>query len=98
GTGVTPVPTATRTPTAGPTQPPTATPVITGTPPPPPPQSGPVRLAYFDQWGIYGNAFYPKNLDTQAIASKLDFVIYDFENIDPVNLTCFEAIHASDAS
>jgi len=53
--------------------------------------SGGVKFAYYDQWSIYGNAFYPKNLDTSGIANKLDFLVYDFENIDPVNLTCFEA-------
>ncbi len=53
--------------------------------------SGGVRFAYYDQWSVYGNAFSPKDLDTRGIAGKLDFLIYDFENIDPVNLTCFEA-------
>ena len=52
--------------------------------------SGGVKIAYFDQWSIYQNAFYLKNLDTEGIASKLNFLIYDFENIDPTNLTCFE--------
>ncbi|HYW27944.1 MAG TPA: glycosyl hydrolase family 18 protein, partial [Terriglobales bacterium] len=54
--------------------------------------------AYFDQWSIYGNAYYVKNLETENIASRLSILIYDFENIDPTNLTCFEAIKASDAS
>ncbi len=54
-------------------------------------------VAYYDQWSIYGNAFYPKNLDTNGMASKLSVLVYDFENVDPVNLTCFEAIKASDA-
>jgi chitinase len=54
--------------------------------------------AYFDQWSIYGNAYYLKNLETQNIASRLSVLIYDFENIDPTNLTCFEAIKASDAT
>jgi chitinase len=53
--------------------------------------SGGVKFAYYDQWSIYGNAFYPKDLDTRGIASKLDYLLYDFENIDPVSLTCFEA-------
>ena len=60
--------------------------------------AGTMKVAYYDQWSIYGNAFFPKNLDTNGMASKLDVIIYDFENIDPVNLTCFEAIKASDAS
>ena len=59
--------------------------------------AGGVKFAYYDQWSIYGNAYYPKNLDTSGVASKLDFLIYDFENIDPTNLTCFEATKASDA-
>src|SRR5215471_1115599 len=54
--------------------------------------------AYFDQWSIYGNAYYVKNLETENIASRLSVLIYDFENVDPTNLTCFEAIKASDAS
>src|SRR6266536_2906633 len=60
--------------------------------------NGGVKFAYYDQWSIYGNAFYPKNLDTSGIAGKLDYLIYDFENIDPVNLTCFEATKASDST
>jgi chitinase len=54
-------------------------------------------VAYYDQWGIYGNAYYLKNVDREGIASKLTALIYDFENIDPNNLSCFEAIKASDA-
>src|SRR5438045_9634081 len=57
--------------------------------------NGGVKFAYFTQWGIYQNAFYPKNLDTEGIAGKLDFVQYAFENIDPANLTCFEANSAA---
>jgi chitinase len=60
--------------------------------------SGGVNIAYYDQWSIYGNAFYPKNLDTEGIAGKLDILNYSFENIDPVNLTCFEATKASDST
>ncbi len=58
--------------------------------------SGGRKVAYYDQWSIYQNAFYPKNLDTEGLAGKLDYLIYDFENIDPVNLTCFEATKATD--
>jgi chitinase len=58
--------------------------------------SGDVKFAYFDQWSIYQNTFYVKNLDTMGIAGKLDYLIYDFENIDPTNLTCFEANKATD--
>ncbi|HEY2670871.1 MAG TPA: glycosyl hydrolase family 18 protein [Rugosimonospora sp.] len=57
--------------------------------------SGGVKFAYFTQWGIYQNAFYPKNVDTEGIAGKLDYLIYAFENVDPTNLTCFEANHAA---
>jgi chitinase len=56
------------------------------------------KVAYYDQWSIYGNAYYPANIATSGAASKLNTIIYDFENIDPVNLTCFETIKASDAS
>ncbi|HXR65724.1 MAG TPA: glycosyl hydrolase family 18 protein, partial [Ktedonobacteraceae bacterium] len=56
------------------------------------------KLAYFDQWGIYGNAYYPSTMATSGAASKLTTIIYDFENIDPTNLTCFEAIKASDST
>src|SRR5437879_2099059 len=47
------------------------------------------KIAYFDQWGIYGNAYYPSNIATSGAASRLTTIIYDFENIDPTNLTCF---------
>ncbi|MBX6372540.1 MAG: glycoside hydrolase family 18 protein, partial [Acidothermus sp.] len=58
--------------------------------------SGGIKVAYYDQWSIYLNAYYPKNLDTSGIAGKLDFLIYDFENIDPTTLKCFEATKAAD--
>jgi len=51
------------------------------------------RIAYYTSWSVYANAFYPKALDTQGIASKLTTLNYAFENIDPVNLTCFAGIH-----
>ncbi len=57
--------------------------------------SGGAKFAYFTQWGIYGNAFYPKNLDTEGIAGKINYLVYAFENIDPTNLTCFEADSAA---
>jgi chitinase len=56
------------------------------------------KIAYFDQWGIYGNAYYPSSVATSGAASHLTTIIYDFENIDPTNLTCFEAIKASDST
>ncbi|MEZ0091152.1 glycosyl hydrolase family 18 protein [Streptacidiphilus sp. EB129] len=57
--------------------------------------SGGLKIGYYDQWSIYQNAFYPKNLDTEGIAGKLDYLIYDFENIDPTSHTCFEADSAA---
>ena len=57
--------------------------------------SGGAKFAYFTQWGIYANSFYPKNLDTEGIAGKLDYLVYAFENIDPTNKTCFEADSAA---
>ena len=49
--------------------------------------SGGVKFAYFTQWGIYVNAFYPKNLDTSGDANKIDFIQYAFENISPTTHT-----------
>ncbi|RBP86239.1 GH18 family chitinase [Cytobacillus firmus] len=49
------------------------------------------RTAYFNSWSVYGNAFYLKDLDTNGTAAKLTTLNYAFENIDPVNLTCFAA-------
>ncbi len=56
------------------------------------------KIAYFDQWSIYGNAYYPATIATSGAASQLTTIIYDFENIDPNNLTCLETIKASDTS
>ncbi|MEU5805749.1 glycosyl hydrolase family 18 protein [Streptomyces sp. NPDC047718] len=56
---------------------------------------GNVRIAYYDQWSVYGNAFYPKHLDTRGIAGKLDVINYSFGNIHPTNLTCFMANKAA---
>lgn len=53
--------------------------------------AGGVKIAYYDQWSVYGNAFYPKYLDTRGIAAKLDVINYSFGNIHPTELTCFEA-------
>jgi chitinase len=57
--------------------------------------SGGVKTAYFTQWGIYQNAFYPKNLITTGAAAKLDFLNYAFANIHPTNHTCFMANQAA---
>ncbi|MEV6349304.1 phosphatidylinositol-specific phospholipase C domain-containing protein [Actinoplanes sp. NPDC051851] len=60
------------------------------------PDPGPVgeRVAYFPSWSVYANAFYPKTLDTNGIAGRLTTMMYAFENIDPVNLTCMAANQA----
>jgi hypothetical protein len=58
-----------------------------------PAASGGTRIAYYDQWSIYQNAYYPKNVD--ALANNVDYLLYDFENVDPTNLTCFENTKAS---
>ncbi|MFC5906621.1 glycosyl hydrolase family 18 protein [Streptacidiphilus monticola] len=60
--------------------------------------TGAMKSAYFDQWSIYGNAYYPKNVGTSGAAAGMKAITYAFENIDPTNLTCFETIKASDAS
>ena len=53
------------------------------------------RVGYYTSWSTYANAFYPKALDTEGIARKLTVLDYAFENIDPVNLTCFAANKAA---
>jgi chitinase len=58
--------------------------------------SGGLKVAYYDQWSIYQNAYYLKNVDQTGAASNLNYLIYDFENIDPTNLTCFETTKATD--
>ena len=60
--------------------------------------TGSMKSAYFDQWGIYGNAYYPKNVATSGAASQLKVITYAFENIDPTSHTCFEAVKASDST
>ncbi|MFF0060842.1 glycosyl hydrolase family 18 protein [Streptomyces sp. NPDC005279] len=57
--------------------------------------TGGVKIAYYDQWSVYGNAFYPKHLDTRGIADQLDVINYSFGNIHPTDLTCFEANKAA---
>jgi chitinase len=57
--------------------------------------AGGVKVAYFAQWGIYANAFYPKNMHTTGIAGKLDFLNYAFANIHPTTHTCFMANKAA---
>ncbi|MEU0986707.1 glycosyl hydrolase family 18 protein [Streptomyces sp. NPDC005953] len=57
--------------------------------------TGGVKIAYYDQWSVYGNAFFPKHLDTRGIASKLDIINYSFGNIHPTDHTCFMANKAA---
>ncbi|SDW42167.1 chitinase [Amycolatopsis xylanica] len=54
--------------------------------------SGYARVGYFVQWGIYGRQFFVKNLQTSGAASKLTHLLYAFQNIDPVNLTCLSGV------
>ncbi|MFJ9517518.1 glycosyl hydrolase family 18 protein [Kitasatospora sp. NPDC101801] len=61
------------------------------------PAAGPYRSAYFDQWGVYENTYFAKNVDTTGSAAKLDVITYAFANIHPTSHTCFEAVKASDA-
>jgi chitinase len=60
--------------------------------------TGAMKSAYFDQWSIYGNAYYPKNVGTSGAAAGMKVITYAFENIDPTNLTCFETVKASDST
>lgn len=53
------------------------------------------RVAYFTSWSIYANGLTLKTLDTNRTASKLTVLNYAFENIHPVNLTCFAANQGS---
>ncbi|MFI5528372.1 glycosyl hydrolase family 18 protein [Kitasatospora sp. NPDC051853] len=60
-----------------------------------PATSGGIKVAYFDQWSIYANAYYPKTIQDTGVAKNLDYMIYSFANIHPTNLTCFEATKAA---
>ena len=62
------------------------------------PAAKPVTSAYFDQWGIYENAYFPKQIGTSGAAAELDVVTYAFANIHPTSHTCFQAVKASDAA
>jgi chitinase len=53
--------------------------------------SGGISVAYFDQWSIYGNNFTVKDLITSGEINHINYLIYDFENIDPTTYQCFEA-------
>ncbi|MDX3188128.1 glycosyl hydrolase family 18 protein [Streptomyces sp. MN03-5084-2B] len=54
--------------------------------------SGYAKVGYFVQWGIYGRKYFVKNLETSGAAAKLTHLLYAFENIDPVNLTCLSGV------
>jgi len=54
--------------------------------------SGYAKVAYFVQWGIYGRQYFVRNLQTSGTAAKLTHLLYAFENIDPVNLTCLSGV------
>ncbi|PYC77304.1 glycoside hydrolase [Streptomyces tateyamensis] len=63
-----------------------------------PATSGGLKVAYFDQWGVYANGYYPKTVQDTGVAGKLDYLIYDFANINPTSLKCFEATKAADTN
>ena len=49
------------------------------------------QVAYFIQWGIYGRAFFVKNVDTSGAAARLTHINYAFGNVAPDstgNVTC----------
>jgi chitinase len=52
--------------------------------------NGPRNVGYFTQWGIYGRAFYVKNLDTSGAAANLTHINYAFANVS-ADGRCFEA-------
>jgi chitinase len=54
--------------------------------------NGYAKVGYFVQWGIYGRQYFVKNLVTSGAAGKLTHLLYAFENIDPVNLTCLAGV------
>lgn len=59
----------------------------------------PVKSAYFDQWGVYGNSYYPSNLADSGAAGELTDIDYAFENIsDAAPYQCFETIKAADTN
>lgn len=54
--------------------------------------AGYAKVAYFVQWGIYGRQYFVRNLHTSGAAGKLTHLLYAFQNIDPVNLTCLSGV------
>ncbi len=72
-------------------------------PPPLPPRSSaaaaaPEKMAYFRQQSLTGRDYTVKNLETSGVAAKLTTLVYGFENIDPSDLTCFQAVHPAATS
>jgi chitinase len=57
---------------------------------PPATPDGVRNVGYFTQWGIYGRAFYVKNLDTSGAAASLTHINYAFANVS-ADGRCFEA-------
>ncbi|PJN22807.1 glycosyl hydrolase family 18 protein [Kitasatospora sp. CB02891] len=60
--------------------------------------TGPLKSAYFAQWGIYGNKYYPSTMAATGAASGLNTMTYAFANINPSTLSCFETIKAADTN
>jgi chitinase len=58
--------------------------------------SGGISVAYYDQWSIYANNFTLKDLVTSGEINHINYLIYDFENINPTTYQCFEAEKATD--
>ncbi|HKN56851.1 MAG TPA: glycosyl hydrolase family 18 protein, partial [Amycolatopsis sp.] len=54
--------------------------------------SGYAKVGYFVQWGIYGRQYFVNNLVSTGAANRLTHLLYAFENIDPVNLTCLSGV------
>src|SRR5437868_1384804 len=48
------------------------------------------KVGYFVQWGIYGRAFFPKDVETTGMAARLTDIDYAFENVG-ADGRCFEA-------
>jgi chitinase len=46
-------------------------------------------VGYFVQWGIYGRQFFPKNVETTGMASRLTTINYAFANVG-ADGRCFE--------
>jgi len=53
------------------------------------------EVAYYGNWDIYGSHYYLKNVASSGAAAKLTTLMYGFENIDPVNLTCFQTVKSA---